>query len=235
MPSLFLHDAVCAYFQPKTPAPLNNTKKVPLREITKLLSNIHTIDLRKASEVLLQVIFKNIKPHSGFNLLAEIQNINSYPKTNLYNKLYLRKVCLTVSTMKDRSGLARGAGELEDEDLVKNLHSRYLASMILFHDRCIFLTMKEAIGMASISQFVEDLLEGAQSEDYNNLAYLMSEASLRKIPLIKQILRDSEDEDEENKINDTDSLFNFSVDGENHSPKIVGGFSFLNSLSEPYF
>ena len=231
MSCLFLHNTVCAFFLPKTPPPLNNTKIIPKKEMVKFLTNIRSIDLKKASELIFRVIFKNIKPRSDFNLLAAIETVTSYEKTNLYNKLYLRRVCLTVKTMKDKSSLVRRFGAEEDEELVKSLHSRYLAPLILFHDRCIVLTMKEAIGIASISQFVEKMLQGAYKEDYQNLTYLLSEGSLKKIPVVKQILRETGFQDREVIVKDSDSLFNFSVNGDSHEARSVGGFSFINSFS----
>ena len=231
-----IHDTVCCYFHPASPPPFNNLKPIPLREMIKFMKNFKKIDFKKFNELSLQICFKNFVPTENFDILTEIEKIESFSKSRIFKKLLLKRVLVSIWYIKSRFPRLNKAFEAVEKLQAKvqkppsfdEIFSEYLPQLTLFQDKWVILTMKEVIGILTISKFAKHFLNSAPEQAFNRLAYLISDNNLLKTTVFKDILGTQSEKiefmdhfDDQLSVNN-ESLFNFSV----KSSKSQSGFSF---------
>ena len=217
--TLCLHNTLCTYFLKKPPPPFTNFKKAPLKQIMRFMANISTISHEKACELIFRIFFKRFTPRSDFDVLAEINKIDSYEKSTSFKKMYAKRLFTTVSHLKthyQRLGFTQQfdeplAGGADHCDCVQKIHSDYFPSLILFHDKWVILTMREVMGALVMSKFSQQFLESVPKKDFRRLAHLISGGNFAEIPFIKSILKKEEVVEMDNFSVNNDSLFNFST------------------------
>ena len=231
--TLFLHNTICTYFHKNAPAPFNHFKKAPLKQIMRFMANIETIHRDKAVELIFRIFFRKFTPRSDFDFLAEIEKIDSFGKTQIFKKMYAKRLFMSINHLKiryKRLGLVLGSNQPCDAALtgesLEQIHSDYLPSLILFHDKWIILTMREVIGMLVMTQFAKEFLESAPKKDFKRLAHLISGSNFAEIPFIKSILKNDEVLEMDNISVNNDSLFNFSTKSRVSQNTVKSRFSF---------
>ena len=208
----------------------------------KLMKNISNIDLKKANELSFRICFRNYILTPSFDFLKEIEKINSFSKTRIFKKLFLKRVFVSIRSMK--SGFPRLNKAFEDVHKlqakdnqtfsVDKIFTDYLPQLILFYDKWGALTMKEVIGVLTISKFGQKFLKSAPSDAFSQLAYLISDNNLLKTQVFKDFLGTEGGEQnaqidlfDDNFSVNNESLFNFSV--KSHQSGFSFNFSNLNS------
>ena len=222
---IIIHDTVCCYFHPAAAPPFNNLKPIPLREMIKFMKNFKKIDFKKTNELCLRICFKKCIPTPSFDMVKEIEKIDSFSRSKIFKRLFLKRVFVSIRYIKSgfpqlnkafknshKLGISRG------EPLSPNkIFSEYLPQLVLFHDKWLVLTMKEVIGILTVSKFAQKFLNSAPSDAFSQLAYLISDNNLLKTQVFQGIVEtqsekivDMDHFDDNFSVNN-ESLFNFSV------------------------
>ena len=205
------------------------------------MENIKTIPYNKASEFIFRIFFKKVIPRPDLDILAEIEKIDSFEKSTIFTKMYAKRLFMTIKYLKThykKLGVVFEPGqplnETENGDFEEKVHSDYLPSLILFHDKWIALTMKEVMGVLTMSKFAQQFLESAPKKDFKMLVHLLSVKTFAQIPYIRSILKNKNDEvlEMENLLVNNDSLFNSSSHSGRSNHTFKSRFSFnLSNLN----
>ena len=213
-----MHNSVCCYFRKNPPAPFTHFKKTPLKQIMLFIENIDTIHKDKACELIFRIFFEKFTIRSDFDFLVEIEKIDSFGKAKIFKKMYVKRLFTTINHLKIRykrlSLVLEPHQPLEETltgDSLEKIHSDYLPSLILLHDKWIILTMGEVIGMLALTKCAKQFLESVPSKDFKRLAHLISGSNFAEIPFIKSFLKEEEILEMDNLSVNNDSLFNFST------------------------
>ena len=197
----------------------------------------HTINQEKAIELIFRIFFKKLTPKSDFDFLAEIEKIDSFGKSRTFNKMYAKRLFMSIkylTTHYKKQGIDlepdKPLNQAGNGDSLQKIHSDYLPSLILFHDKWIILTMREVMGVLVMSKFAQQFLESAPKRDFKRLVHIISGTNFAEIPYIRSILKNEEVLEMENMPVDNDSLFNFSThsNDSHHSPKSRFSFALSN-------
>ena len=238
MTTLFLHNTICTYFEKTPQPPFIHFKKAPLKQIMRFMENVDSIPRDKASELIFRIFFEKFTIRSNFDFLAEIEKIDSFGKTRIFKKMYAKRLFMSINHLKicyRRQGIDlesdQPLGGVENGDSLEKIHSDYLPTLILFHDKWIILTMGEVIGMLVMTKFAKQFLESTPKKDFKRLAHLISGRNFAEIPFIKSILKEEEVLEIDNISVNNDSLFNFSIKSGVSNTTVKSGSSFSFNFS----
>ena len=214
---------------------MTKIKDIPFREILKLVKNIMSIDFKKTAELLFRVIFSKIQPTENFDILLEIEQIEDFSRTNIFKKLYAKRIFLSLKYLKahypklnvDKNEI-ENLSEGEKETILRKIHTDYLPYLILFHDKWIFLAMDEVMGIFTMLKFTKKLLNSAPRSDFNKLAFLIS--NFEDVPILKKILGGAKGSSQ-TLPGSNESLFNMSVKSDESKNSAKFSFTFSSYIN----